>query len=93
MVKTGSSILAFLFGAIVGAAVALLYAPMSGQELRSNIKTEADVRMEKLTAEWEKTRAELVANAEKTRAEIISYLDQVRAQVKEETLVEDITEE
>ena len=50
--------------------------------------------MDKLTAEWEKTRAELMSNAEKTRAEIIAYLDQMKASpAKKETIVEELIEE
>ena len=33
-----SSLVAFLFGAIVGAAVALLYAPKTGKETRAHLK-------------------------------------------------------
>ena len=93
MAKTGTSLLAFLFGAIVGAAVALLYAPTSGEELRANIKTEADVRMEQLTAEWERTRAELLASAEKTRDEVMTYLEQMKPAEVQAEVVEEIAEE
>lgn len=79
MGNKGSSLLSFLLGAVVGAAVALLYAPTSGEELRTNIKTEADIRVEKLSAEWDKTVAELQASAEKTRAEVMSYIEQLQA--------------
>jgi len=33
-----------LLGAILGALIALLFAPSSGEELRSNIKTQADLQ-------------------------------------------------
>ena len=79
MGNKGSSLLSFLLGAVVGAAVALLYAPTSGEELRTNIKTEADIRVEKLSAEWDKTVAELQASAEKTRAEVMSYIVPLQA--------------
>ena len=34
-----------LFGALIGGAVALLFAPSSGEELRANIKTQADTQV------------------------------------------------
>ena len=91
MGNKGSSLISFLLGAVVGAAIALLYAPTSGEELRTNIKSEAELRMEKLSAEWEKTVAELQASAEKTRTEVMSYLEQMQAQQTE--AVEEIKEE
>lgn len=36
--------LGFLLGAVVGAAVALLYAPSTGEELRTNIKSRANTQ-------------------------------------------------
>jgi gas vesicle protein len=40
--NAGTVILAFLGGAAVGAGLALLYAPKTGKELRTNIKTLTD---------------------------------------------------
>ena len=40
--------MSFLIGAAVGAAVALLFAPSSGEELRMNIKTQADTQVARL---------------------------------------------
>jgi len=95
MGNKGSSLLSFLLGAVVGAAVALLYAPTSGEELRTNIKTEADIRLEKLSAEWEKTVAELQASAENTRTEVMSYIEQMQAKedVAELEAAEEVSEE
>ena len=94
MGNKGSSVLSFLLGALVGAAIALLYAPSSGVELRSQIKTEADIRLEKLAAEWENTLAELQATAEKTRSDVKAYIDQMQAEeVAEEVEEAEIAEE
>ena len=44
-----------LLGALLGALIALLFAPSSGQELRSNIKTQADVQAARAKEEWNKS--------------------------------------
>jgi len=90
MGNKGSSVLSFLLGALVGAAIALLYAPSSGEELRSQIKTEADIRLEKLSAEWEKTLTELQASAEKTRSEVKAYIDQMQIEEVAEVEVAEV---
>lgn len=48
-----------ILGAVGGAAVALLYAPSSGKELRANIKTQADTQYAKLQEEWQKGMQEM----------------------------------
>lgn len=93
MAKTVSTIFSFLLGAAVGAAVALLYAPTSGEELRGQIRTEADVRLEKLSAEWEKAIAELQASVDKTRTEVMTYLEQMQEETAQVEDVEAVAEE
>ena len=44
-----------LLGALLGALIALLFAPSSGQELRSNIKTQADVQAARAKEELNKS--------------------------------------
>ena len=44
----------FFIGAVVGAAVALLYAPSSGEELRTNIKTQADTQYARVQNQFHK---------------------------------------
>jgi gas vesicle protein len=44
----------FLLGASIGAIAALLFAPSSGTELRSNIKTQADLQAARAREEWNK---------------------------------------
>lgn len=39
---------------LLGALIALLFAPSSGEELRSNIKTQADVQAARAREEWQK---------------------------------------
>jgi gas vesicle protein len=45
-----------LLGALVGAIAALLLAPSSGEELRSNIKTQTHVQAARAREEWQKGR-------------------------------------
>lgn len=53
------NIMSFLLGAMVGAVVALLYAPSTGEEMRSNIKTQVDTQYAKLQDEWQKGMQEM----------------------------------
>lgn len=43
-----------LLGAFMGALLALLFAPSSGKELRSNIKSGVDTQVTKAKDEWQK---------------------------------------
>ena len=60
----------FIFGAIAGAAVALLYAPSTGEELRTNIKTQADTQYAKLQEEWQKGLGELQSRMDKINGDL-----------------------
>jgi gas vesicle protein len=42
-----------LLGAAIGAIIALLFAPESGQELRTDIRATADKDLQKLQSEWQ----------------------------------------
>ena len=46
--------LSFLFGVAFGVAVGLLYAPSSGEDLRANIKTQADTQYARFQDEYQK---------------------------------------
>jgi len=60
----------FLWGAIVGVAIGLLYAPSSGEELRTELKTQADVQYAKLQDEWQKNKQDLQNRLDKVSSEI-----------------------
>ena len=62
--------LSFLLGAVMGAAIALLFAPSSGEELRSNIKTQADTQYAKLQDEYQKGMQEMRAQMDKMSSEL-----------------------
>jgi gas vesicle protein len=49
------SLLAFLLGIAVGAAAALLFAPVAGEELRERLATQAASEWETAQAQWHKS--------------------------------------
>lgn len=62
--------LSFLFGAATGAAVALLFAPSSGGELRTNIKTQADTEYARLKDDYHKGLQEIHTRLDKMSSEL-----------------------
>jgi len=62
----------FLLGASVGAIIALLFAPQSGEELRANIQSTADKDWQRIQSEWQ-------AGVEKTH----ERLDQLQSDLKQ----------
>lgn len=63
-------IIGFIWGAMIGAAVALLYAPSTGEELRANIKTQADTQYAKMQEEWQKGISELQSRMDKISGDL-----------------------
>ncbi len=57
--------LGFLLGAVVGAAVALLYAPSTGEELRANIKSQANTQYAGLQDKWQTGMQEMQTRMDK----------------------------
>ena len=71
-------VLGFLLGAVVGAAVALLFAPSSGEELRTNIKTQADTQYAKLQDEWQKGMQEMQSRMDKMSGDLQTMTSKVK---------------
>lgn len=71
-----NNVLSFFMGAIFGAAVALLYAPQSGEELRGRIREEAQVERQRLQAQYEKSMQEMHERIDKVTADIQSLIEQ-----------------
>jgi len=71
-------VLGFLFGTVVGAAVALLYAPSTGEELRANIKTQADTQYAKLQEDWQKGMQELHDRVDKMSGDLQEMTSNVK---------------
>jgi gas vesicle protein len=81
--RGGSPVIPFLWGAAIGAAVALLLAPTSGVELRSNIKTRAR-RMKDLALEKAGEVEDTVGHGyERARAKVEEELESARHLVGE----------
>ena len=68
----------FFFGAFVGAVVALLLAPSSGSELRAELRSGAEVELNKFEAEWHTRLQEVSANVELMRDDLSNYVEQNR---------------
>lgn len=63
--STGSVFLSFLLGGIVGAGLALLFAPQSGVETRRKIKELTDETVEKASGVVSQMKEKVVATVEK----------------------------
>ena len=59
-----------LFGALIGGAVALLFAPSSGEELRANIKTQADTQVVRLQDEYQKGLQQVQSRMDKMSSDL-----------------------
>jgi gas vesicle protein len=95
--RTGSTFTAFLIGGLIGGAIALLYAPRSGEETREILLSEgqetadrvmnsirdAQVRLEAMNKETRDRLQRIQAIAQETLDEEKEILDRRYGQVKE----------
>lgn len=86
------NILAFLGGAAVGAAVALLLAPTSGQELRNNIALKGDELKKQIEAKL-KEKGISKENWDALVAKVAAKLDEYAGTNEIEAAVQEIIEE
>jgi gas vesicle protein len=86
------NILAFLGGAAVGAAVALLLAPTSGQELRNNIALKGDELKKQIEAKL-KEKGISKENWDTLVAKVAAKLDEYAGTNEIEAAVQEIIEE
>ena len=63
-------VLGTLFGALIGASAALLYAPTSGEELRANIKTQVDAQYARLQEEYQKGLQQVQSRMDKMSSDL-----------------------
>jgi gas vesicle protein len=83
------NLFSFLTGIIVGVAVGLLYAPKSGEELRAEIKAEAEVELQKLEVEWNRRMKEVNESIETTRNEVMTYVERAQSASEDESTSEE----
>ncbi len=69
----------FLFGLLVGAVLALLYAPSSGEELRDELARERAKALDDL----DRISAELRESVAETRGQLTAYIEQAQSKAGE----------
>jgi gas vesicle protein len=69
----------FLSGALVGAIVALLMAPSSGEELRAQIGERAEAELKRAETEWKRALTELNVKLEDVRHEVNTLVQRSEA--------------
>ncbi|MDT0647240.1 YtxH domain-containing protein [Zunongwangia sp. F260] len=76
MANTGSTLLALITGAAIGAGVGLLYAPGSGEETRKKIKKDAEKAQKDLNKRYKETSSNLTEKAKKARTDFETRLEE-----------------
>lgn len=81
--RHGSPVVPFLWGLAIGAGLALLFAPMAGEDLRANIRSRGR-QLKDLAAEKAEDLEDLVAGGyEKARAKVEAGLETAKQRVHE----------
>jgi gas vesicle protein len=75
----------FVLGAAVGAALALLFAPKSGAELRADLQATAEKDLSKLQADWQATMAKTNQQLDQMQADLKQALEQGKGKEAEAT--------
>lgn len=81
--KGGSSLGAFLWGAAVGAAVALLFAPRSGEETQRELKEGAKRLKKEAEGKFAELRESVEEGYDKLRSDVTERVGQARHEVQE----------
>jgi gas vesicle protein len=76
MANTGSTLLALITGAAIGAGVGVLYAPGSGEETRKKIKKDAEKAQKDLNKKYKETSSNLTEKAKKARTDFETRLEE-----------------
>ena len=71
-------VLTFLLGVATGTAVGLLVAPSSGEELRANIKSQADAQAARLQEEYQKGVHEMQTRLDKLNSEMQELSNRIK---------------
>ena len=75
------SFLTFVVGALVGAVAALLFAPVSGREMRARISEEAADGWDTASTQWNKTRDQMLTYQAETLESVKAQLDELQAKI------------
>lgn len=75
MANSGSSLLALLTGAAIGAAIGLLYAPDSGEKTREKLSKEAQDAKNQFNKKYQETSSNLSSRAKKARIDFEHRLE------------------
>ena len=78
------SFLAFVVGALVGAVQALLFAPVSGEEMRKRIREEAEGSWDAASVEWNKARDEMLQYQTEALESAKAQINELQAKAKAE---------
>ena len=76
MANTGSTLLALITGAAIGAGLGLLYAPDSGDNTRKKLKSDAQEAQDRLNKKYGETTSNLSDKAKKARMDFESRLEE-----------------
>jgi len=68
----------FLAGGLIGAVVAILYAPKSGEEMRSEIRHSAEELLEKARCQYEEAFRKIETLADREKESIIGKTDRLK---------------
>ena len=69
-----------LLGAAIGAIIALLFAPESGQQLRADIRATADKDLQKVQAEWQTAMAKTHQRLDQIQADLNQALSRTQSE-------------
>lgn len=81
--RRGSVVVPFLWGLAVGAALGLLFAPMSGEELRADLRARTGKLKDLASRKVDELEDMVAGGYEEARARVEERLDSARRTVKE----------
>ena len=76
MANTGSTLLALVTGAAIGAGLGLLYAPDSGEHTRKKLRKDAEDAQSRINKRYKETSSNLSEKAKKARLDFENRLEE-----------------